>query len=111
MLAVSNNFHSIVVESDSLNAISWMSCLEKGPWKFQFLFNEIKTWSSSLNIEFHHVLRSGDGMADALAKLGVEREIALLAPLEYVVLCWYLALISSQVFFLSIFFIVPFLSL
>ena len=69
-ICVSNNFHSIVVESDSLNAIYLMSCLEKGPWKFQFLFNEIKTWSSSLNVEFHHVLLSGNGMADALAKLG-----------------------------------------
>ena len=28
---VSNNFHSIVVESDSLNAISWTFCLKKGP--------------------------------------------------------------------------------
>eukprot|EP00268_Persea_americana_P056975 TRINITY_DN6784_c0_g1_i2.p2 TRINITY_DN6784_c0_g1~~TRINITY_DN6784_c0_g1_i2.p2 ORF type:complete len:105 (-),score=19.94 TRINITY_DN6784_c0_g1_i2:1073-1387(-) len=80
-ICFSNNFHSIVVESNSLNAISWMSCLEEDLWKFQFLFNEIKTWSSSLNVEFHHVLRSGNGMADALAKLGVEREVALLAPL------------------------------
>ena len=68
------NFHSIVVEDDSLNVISWMSCLEKGQWRFQFLFNDIKTWSSSLNVEFHHVLRSENGTADALAKLGIERE-------------------------------------
>ena len=80
-ICVSNNFHSMVVESDSLNAISRMSCLEKGPWKFQFLFNEIKTWSLSLNVELHHVFRSRNGMADILAKLGVEIDIALLAPL------------------------------
>ena len=58
-----------------------MFCLEKGPWKFQFIFNEIKTWSSSLNVEYHHVIRSGNGMTDALAKLGVEGDVVLLAPL------------------------------
>ena len=34
----------------------------------------IKTWSSSLNVEFHHVLRSENGIADALAKLRVKRK-------------------------------------
>ena len=67
---------------------NWISCLEKSPWKFQFLFNEIKTWSSSLNFEFCHVLRSRNGMANALTKLEVERDIAFAC--SFVICCFML---------------------
>ena len=42
-------------------------------WKFQFHFNEIKELSSSLNVEFHHEVRSANSMTDFFAKKEVDR--------------------------------------
>ena len=45
----STSFHSsLMVESDSLNAISWVSSSTTFPWKFQFYMNEIRALSSCL---------------------------------------------------------------
>lgn len=40
---------------------------------FHFILNEIKSLSPSIQLEFIHILRSADAMADALAKQGVDR--------------------------------------
>lgn len=53
-----------------------MICLDKGPWNFQFLFDEIKSLASSMNVGFRHVYRLAIGMANSLAKLGVDRDVA-----------------------------------
>lgn len=61
----------LVVESDSLNAISWVGINISKPWKVQFTFNGIKDLASNIGATFHHVLRSTNGLADALAKQGL----------------------------------------
>ena len=64
---------SLLVESDSSNAITWVSNKKDFPWKFQFHFNEIRELSATLNVSFLHEVRSANSIADALAKQGVER--------------------------------------
>eukprot|EP00268_Persea_americana_P036637 TRINITY_DN3614_c1_g1_i6.p1 TRINITY_DN3614_c1_g1~~TRINITY_DN3614_c1_g1_i6.p1 ORF type:complete len:138 (-),score=27.70 TRINITY_DN3614_c1_g1_i6:344-757(-) len=51
----------LAVESDSLNAISWVSSSAMFPWKFQFYLNEIRALSSSIQVSFIHVGRTGNG--------------------------------------------------
>ena len=69
-----------IVESDLANAISWVKSL-KGPWKMQFLFNEISSLLSDLQVSFQHVSKYADGMADCLAKHGVDQSCNLSASL------------------------------
>lgn len=37
--------------------------------------------ASSMNVRYHHVYRSANGMVDALAKLGVDRDVPFLVLL------------------------------
>lgn len=62
----------LVVESDSMNTISWISSSKSTPWRFHFYFNEIKVLSSSISVKFQHVGKSVNGFADSLAKLRVD---------------------------------------
>lgn len=62
---------SLIVASDSFNAVSWVNNNGSKPRKLQFSFNEMKALVSSLSVEFRHVLRSANGLADGLAKQGV----------------------------------------
>ena len=66
------------MESDSANAISWVKSL-RGPWKMQFLFNEISNLISDLHVTFQYISRFANGMADFLAKQGVHRSCNLSA--------------------------------
>ena len=66
------------MESDLANAITWMKSF-RGPWKMQFLLNEISSLASGMHILFQHVCRSANGMADCLAKQGVDRSCNLSA--------------------------------
>ena len=68
-----------MVESDSLNAISWVSSSAMFPWKSQFYLNEIRALSSSIQVSFIHVGRAANGFADSLAKQGVDRSSNFLA--------------------------------
>lgn len=61
------------MESNSSNAISWVSNRATYPWKFQFMFNEIRDLSSIMNVTFHYEVRSANSMFDALAKQWVQR--------------------------------------
>ena len=55
----SRSFHeSLTVESDSPNAISWVSNWKADPWKFQFFFNDIRALSSSINVAFRYESKS-----------------------------------------------------
>lgn len=59
------------MESDSSNAVSWVTLNKAKRWKLQFYFNEIKTLASCLCVEIHHMVRSANGLADSLAKQGL----------------------------------------
>lgn len=53
-----SNFHgNLVVESDSTNAISWVSSSSLIPWRFHFFLNEIKALALFLQDVFRHVGR------------------------------------------------------
>lgn len=41
------------MESDLLNAISWVNYRGLSPWKMQF-FNEIKSLAAEIHVGFHH---------------------------------------------------------
>lgn len=59
-----SSFHSrLVVESYSMNTISWVSSSFPKPWKSQLLFNEIKLLSFQL-VEFFHLVRLANSMVD-----------------------------------------------
>ncbi|XXG62464.1 hypothetical protein AAC387_Pa05g0816 [Persea americana] len=76
-------FHgALIVESDSSNAIAWVTNKKINPWKVQFLFNEIRVLSTSSSVVFRHELRLANSFADVLAKQGVER----VSPSEGVIL-------------------------
>lgn len=53
----------VIVESDFIMAIAWVSSFSVGPWKFHFLKN-IKMLSYLIQVVFNHVLWSANGMAD-----------------------------------------------
>ena len=72
--------HYLFVESDLANAISWVKSL-RGPWKMQFLFNEISHLISNLQVTFQHIRRSANGTANCLAKRGVHRSCNLSASI------------------------------
>lgn len=71
----------LIVESDSSNTLSWISSIE-GPWRFHFLFSEIKFLSSADLVESKHGVRLANSMADALAKQGVDRSIPFIAFIQ-----------------------------
>ena len=53
----------------------------KGPWKMQFLLNEINLLVASLQVSFQHVSRSANEMVDCLAKQEVDGSCNLSAPI------------------------------
>lgn len=57
----------------SSNAIAWVWASNGGPWKFHFILNEFKAFSSPIQVESSHVLHSSNAMACALVKQGVDR--------------------------------------
>lgn len=74
----------VIVESDSSAAIHWVSSLDSGPWSFHFRFNEINAISSSLYVSFTLVRRLANGMADSLAKQGVDRVFPFFSSLVWI---------------------------
>lgn len=66
--ASSNLQANMIVESDSMNAISQVSSFAKVSWRFQFYFNEIKHIFYLIHIKFQHVGRAANSFADALVK-------------------------------------------
>lgn len=65
-------FPKNLVESNSLNAISWVYSRVSPSWRFRFYFNLIKELSSSIFVKLHHVGRSANGFANSMAKQGVD---------------------------------------
>lgn len=66
------------MESNSLNAISWVFNPAKMPWRSHFYFNEIKFIFSEFQVIFQHVEQSANSFVDSLAKLGADRSSDLL---------------------------------
>ncbi|EOY12746.1 Uncharacterized protein TCM_031281 [Theobroma cacao] len=67
--------HSLVVESDSANAINWAQHHYKVPWRMKNISNAIETFlRKSTRITFKHVMREANKVADELAKAGVLRD-------------------------------------
>ncbi|XP_077223042.1 uncharacterized protein LOC143856662 [Tasmannia lanceolata] len=62
--------HSLV-EGDSVNVIRWLKGSVSPPWRFLRIFDEIKDLSVGCSVDFLHVRRSANDIADRLAKEGV----------------------------------------
>ena len=71
------------MESDLSHAITWVSTSNGGPWKFQFILNEIKSLLYSIQVDFSHILCSGNAMSDALAKQGVDHLTHVVFNLQF----------------------------
>ena len=70
------------MESDSSNAIRWVSKVERGPGDFNSIsMRLIKALSSSIKVSFSHICQSANGMADSLAKQEVHRVVPLVASI------------------------------
>lgn len=59
---------TLMVESDSLNGIAWVSFLHKFPRRFQFYFNEIQSLFFVIRVKFQHIGWTTNSFMDALAK-------------------------------------------
>lgn len=80
--------HKFTVESNSMNAISWISPSVVSPWRFYFYFNEINMSSSSIQAEFWNVSWMANDLAYSLAKQGVNRSSPMIVfSTQCLVLC------------------------
>lgn len=68
---------NLIVESDYSNALSWILNRKAYPLKFQFLFNEIRVLSTTINVNFQQKSMSSNIMVDVLAKKDVGRVFPL----------------------------------
>jgi len=70
----------LIIESDSVNAISWMNKPHSRPWKHHNLFssvNRLKAYFGS--IIFSHIFRESNCVVDCMAKQGVQRSSEFVA--------------------------------
>ncbi|EOY04744.1 Uncharacterized protein TCM_019931 [Theobroma cacao] len=73
------NSTGIIIESDSMNVVSWASLPEKSPWSLRQLFLQIALLKGRVaGWQIRHILRSGNEAADSLAKPGIDRSHDLL---------------------------------
>lgn len=64
----------VIVETDSLNAFTWITKAIARPWRMTFDFNTIATLKETFDeVKFQHILREANGMTDSFAKQGVRR--------------------------------------
>lgn len=68
-------YKTFLIESDSLNAVSWSNSPQYGPWNLNFQLNFIRNAlkTNGLFSISHHV-RSSNYVADALAKQGMRKQ-------------------------------------
>ena len=82
LVSVESNFFtslSLIIESDSSNAVSWVTCALDVPWRLKTIFNKINVVKRKFQkIMFHKIPREANFITDGLTKLGVDRERALL---------------------------------
>lgn len=71
---------SIILESDSFNAVKWCNSNQGGPWNLDFMLNFIRnSLHSKLKAKIIHKHRESNAVADVLAKQGLRRENEFLA--------------------------------
>lgn len=71
---------NITIESDSMNATSWSNGKEGGSWETQMLLNEIRRLKGLAgNLLITQKNRESNGVADALAKIGLSRPHSFVA--------------------------------
>lgn len=70
--------HSLIVESNLLNAISWVKYF-RGSLEDAALLNDIQALASKSRVSFEHVSGFTNGMTDTLAKQRVVRSCNLSA--------------------------------
>ncbi|XP_056694952.1 uncharacterized protein [Spinacia oleracea] len=72
--------HSLIIESDSANAVKWCTNKKGGPWNLNFVLNFIRNASGNdSHISITHRGRASNNVADALAKQGLCRDDDFLA--------------------------------
>ncbi|EOX99663.1 Uncharacterized protein TCM_008400 [Theobroma cacao] len=70
--------HSLVIESDSRNAIRWINDPSKTPWRLRKWMLHIEVLKKRVtDWKIRHRLREGNREANLLAKEGVGREVDL----------------------------------
>jgi ribonuclease HI len=75
--------YSLIVESDSMVALSWVTKLQGFPWKLNSIINYISHLKKRVGqVDFIHTPREVNDMADHLAKRGVNDDNSLLAWLK-----------------------------
>ena len=69
----------VVIESDSMVAVSWANGTDIVVWRYLSIYNEIRNLLCQLrSVSVRHISRSSNSVADSLAKFVVDREIPLL---------------------------------
>lgn len=66
------------MEGDSVDAIKWTSGKRNPSWKLLPVVREIWALCVTLDVSFKHERRSVNGVAGFLAKMKVDRELAIL---------------------------------
>ncbi|KAK9285427.1 hypothetical protein L1049_024620 [Liquidambar formosana] len=70
----------LIVASDSVVALAWVSGKEAIPWKLRFVFNDIGSLQSRISgVLYTRLLREGNMVADHFAKGGICRSVPFLA--------------------------------
>lgn len=65
------------VEGDSLVVVGWGLGHSEGSWKYAQQIHEIRDLMVALKVELKHIPRSQNGLANKLAKWGVEQPIII----------------------------------
>ncbi|EOY32580.1 Uncharacterized protein TCM_040570 [Theobroma cacao] len=67
--------YDLVIESDSMNIVRWISKPCEASWRFQYIVMQIEKLKSKMNRwQLVHHLRSGNEISNNLAKEGVNRD-------------------------------------
>ncbi|XVE50293.1 hypothetical protein DITRI_Ditri01bG0150200 [Diplodiscus trichospermus] len=65
---------SLIIESDSRNAINWVLEPKSAPWKLRSIILDIEQFKTHIHIwQIIHTLRDCNNVADGLARAGVYR--------------------------------------
>ncbi|XVE77582.1 hypothetical protein DITRI_Ditri13aG0075100 [Diplodiscus trichospermus] len=63
------HLHKLIIESDSRNAVKWISEPKEAPWRMRKLIGHIENLKMhATNWSIVHTLREGNEMADGLTK-------------------------------------------
>ncbi|XVE55553.1 hypothetical protein DITRI_Ditri03aG0168300 [Diplodiscus trichospermus] len=66
--------HKLILETDSLNVVKWLSKPDSTPWRMRRYVVLITNLTNSfLGWSIQHVYREGNSVADSLAKSGIHR--------------------------------------